>query len=104
MKYDPKTHNITLASGREFYAFGGVLGLGGRDNAFHDKLYYGWDGDVWPVPDWTPEERREIADAMIARWQAFALPEESMRGPNGECPHCGKIDCRCHQDVGGNTV
>lgn len=22
------------------------------------------------------------------------------RGPNGECPHCGDVVCRCHEEVG----
>lgn len=25
--------------------------------------------------------------------------EGEFRGPNGECPHCGKTDCRCNVEV-----
>ena len=36
---------------------------------------------------------------------ALDLERDDMRGPTGECPHCGKIDCRCGTfDVGGPGI
>jgi hypothetical protein len=63
---------IIFSSGREFYANRGVIGLS-------DDLYVsqGYDGglDAWPSEGtthfMTPEERRELADYMIALWTKF---------------------------------
>lgn len=71
-----------LTSGREFYAYNGMLSIGPEQP---NECAYGYDGDVvesWLVgPDdplrdpvdepFTPAERREIADFMIRLWQQF---------------------------------
>lgn len=69
---------ITLKSGRSISAYRSVLGLDitGERRDLHD----GWDGTVdfadsaseesTPL---TPDERRELADRMIARWNEWAI-------------------------------
>ncbi len=72
-------HDYQLTSGRRLTAsYSGVIGLQPTELAVH----VGYDGDVdglSPVPDgveasttpWTPAERAELADFMIAAWQRF---------------------------------
>ena len=72
---------ITLSTGTSFYAYSLRLGLP-IDGVYDDHgpfLSYGYDGHVDLDDPWdeeaqrlTPAERREIADAMIARWQEWA--------------------------------
>jgi hypothetical protein len=59
---------FVLSTGREFYGFGNRLSLNGDG-----VLAYGHDGRVDDLdnPPLTLEEKREIADAMIARWIAW---------------------------------
>ena len=78
MKYEPKRRRYTLSTGREFNANLGLISV--DDNG---TLYEGYDasldvnGHSDPQPDdpasqpWTREERIELADFMIERWQAF---------------------------------
>lgn len=73
-----------LSTGRVFYAFMGLLCPPEQPPTQYDPvLFYGSDGHVSvprdddpdPVedePPFTPAERREIADYMIARWNAWA--------------------------------
>lgn len=58
------------STGRTFYAHCGLLSPGADG-----ELMEGYDGTVWAGEDepWTPEERAEIADFMIAEWQAFKV-------------------------------
>lgn len=61
-----------LSSGREFYANLGILGIDPRGDVSE-----GYDGGLYPergggADDFTPEERREIADFAIAAWEKFA--------------------------------
>ena len=65
----------TLSSGREFYANRGILGVGPDGDVSE-----GYDGGLYPErskgdrnKDFTPEERREIADFAIAAWEKFAV-------------------------------
>lgn len=64
---------IRLATGKELYAFHGILGLGPDC----ETLTEGYDGKIegpWMEPEehvLTPAERVELADLMIARWQAY---------------------------------
>ncbi len=72
--------NLKLSNGREVYANGGIIGL---DEQM--RLFEGYDGAInYPAPDWlsetevdeisrylTSSEAVELADIMIARWQAF---------------------------------
>lgn len=74
MIFDDEKNEYVLASGRRFYAFGNILGVD-RDGV----LTYGHDGTVGrrdrvggDDDPFTDGERREIADAMIARWCAFS--------------------------------
>ena len=63
-----------LSTGRRFTANRGIIGL----NADND-LTEGYDGGIyvggnpWDEPDetWSAAEKAELADYMIARWQAF---------------------------------
>jgi len=77
---------VTLSSGRTFEANRGLLSLS-EDGVVHD----GYDGSFDFLPDdirddddmqpWTPAERREIAEYMIARWAAWGgtVRGETMR-------------------------
>jgi len=44
----------------------------------------------------------EVWDELHARYHApgGVLEEDQVLGPDGECPHCGETDCRCHEEVG----
>ena len=87
MIFDDDKDEYTLASGRVLYANLGIFGLGptdGTPNAMttgglyngYDGVYY--EGDPSDTADsdgrtraLTPDERREIAVEMIARWRAW---------------------------------
>ena len=75
MKFDKRTDKYVLSSGRMFYANGGILGLGLDIDP--NILSYGADGAEWfgdGVMSETPltaDERAEIADEMIRRWQRW---------------------------------
>ncbi|MBX3653211.1 MAG: hypothetical protein KF686_03440 [Ramlibacter sp.] len=71
---------MTFTSGRTKYAHGGIIGIDpalivseGYDGPFFRPAY------EWETPEeyeeggsaLTPEERVELADFMIARWEAF---------------------------------
>ena len=66
-----------LSTGREFYAGESTLSVSPGD----DRIFYGYDGfthtkavhefDHVDGGDWTAEERAEVADHMIAVWQAW---------------------------------
>ncbi len=76
MTYDDED-TYTLSTGRTFYALNGTIGL----SPDSDEPSYGADGSISTegevyttipsIPAWTPVERAELADAMIARWQAW---------------------------------
>lgn len=54
-----------LSTGRKFYANNGIVGI-----SPDLRIYEGYDGG----PDdknWSPEERRELADFMIGLWQRY---------------------------------
>lgn len=86
MKIGERFH-FTLGSGREVYANISALSL--SLDPRYPGLRHGYDGDVTggnrTIEDWwdtddvadaeatwlTTEERAEIADAMIARWQQW---------------------------------
>jgi hypothetical protein len=58
-----------LSSGRVVHANRGLVGINPRL-----EVSQGYDGNIYIEDDdepWTPEERAELADAMIARWQEF---------------------------------
>lgn len=62
-----------LSTGREFYANNGIIGLGPADD---DEPSEGYDGGISTVDyedGWTAAECVELADAMIARWQAWKV-------------------------------
>ena len=67
MIWNGRRDEYTLSSGRTFYANGGVLGIGSDC----EHVMEGWDGGA-RTDDWTPEERRELADEMKRRWERFA--------------------------------
>lgn len=63
---------LTLSTGRKVYANCGIVGI-------NDKLSTseGYDGDLPtrdefdPESDWAADERRELADYMIALWTRY---------------------------------
>jgi hypothetical protein len=61
---------VKLPSGREFYAYNGIVGIGANGDPADLWVWEGYDGDV-STYDWSVEERRELADLMLARWQAY---------------------------------
>lgn len=77
MIYDDETDEFVLSTGRRFYALNGHLGLTWVDPSI---ATYGSDGvvglDHLLDPDnderFTADERREIAEAMIAAWARWA--------------------------------
>jgi hypothetical protein len=82
MTYNPTTHQFTLTSGREFYAYGGRLSLDFDQST--DLVYYGSDGEVHPGFDdddeelhFTSNERQEIAAHMIALWSRWGARLEN---------------------------
>lgn len=63
----------TFSSGRKLYANRGILGIDPEGNTF-DGYDSSWDErDFRPRENgpMTKEERHEIADEMIARWQRW---------------------------------
>ena len=73
-----------LSSGREFNANGGLVSIAtNTDGTFRVREGYdvplsGATGDEYEAPDqgerdpnWTVDERRALADFMIAQWTAF---------------------------------
>lgn len=63
-------HYVLSTTGRQFYANRGLISCVAIQGGF--EIGEGYDGDV-SVDDWTPEERAELADFMIAQWQAFKV-------------------------------
>jgi hypothetical protein len=66
-------YSYRLASGREFDAHRGIIGIGpdGRITEGYDdgiEIDREWDPEFAP---WTAAEREELADEMIRRWYAF---------------------------------
>lgn len=81
----PADDGFTLSTGREVYANCGILGLERDDDDGRLRLAYGYDGHVLedqpdyregrPMPckdAFTPEERAEIAEYVIALWREWA--------------------------------
>lgn len=70
-----------LSSGRRFYAFGGNLSIDGEGDPA-GSLLYGSDGGYDPdhcenygtqkYTPFTPAERKEIAEYVIAVWKKWA--------------------------------
>lgn len=60
---------IKLASGREVHANGHILGIG------PDGIYGGYDDQVDDC-QFTPEERRELAEIAMDRWKLWAVTGE----------------------------
>lgn len=67
--YDSDADEYILSSGRRFYAHQGVVGLS-LDRMADCEVSHGFDGGV-DVQDWTPAERVELANFMIALWTVF---------------------------------
>ena len=88
---DHGSHYHILSTGRSFYAYQSVVGIGEDLEAFT-----GWDNHLlshatrdkegtlrFPMLDegdkLTPEELTEVADVMIARWERFKAKVERNR-------------------------
>jgi hypothetical protein len=67
MKWTGRDDFVLEVSGREFYANNGIIGMAPSA----DYVSEGYDGGIGKAGDFTAEERAELADYMIARWQAF---------------------------------
>ena len=91
---EPTDKGFKLSTGKEFYANLSILGLGPK-REYEDRLglTYGYDGGVSEDREpnefaenapFTPAERREIADYMIALWQEWAAlpPEDAVPSGN----------------------
>ena len=78
---------VTLSSGRQFYAYGCILGI---DEDL--TIYNGYDGflreDLDDDKPLTADERREIADHMIELWTKWrdTNPEQQC-GFSSDSPH-----------------
>lgn len=62
---------VIFSSGRTRYANLGIIGLDDGDDVTE-----GYDGGFWQPDEWRdeklmPEDLAELADFMIARWQAW---------------------------------
>lgn len=66
-----------LSTGRDFYACGNLLSVYER-YAGEWTVSYGSDGSV-DTDEWTPAEREELADYMIAQWQAFKVAAQGVK-------------------------
>ena len=55
----------------------------------------------WTASRYLAIERR-LREALTTQPDSDA--GASMRGPNGECQHCGETDCRCHENDGSPIV
>lgn len=62
-----------LSSGRVLYVVVDTIGLNLIDGTVHSGHDHSFDvvGDWSDESPWTPDERAEVADFMIAKWQAF---------------------------------
>lgn len=65
-----------LSSGRDLETNGGFISMTRTDDGqfqiatgYDDLLWT--DGRVYESAPWTPAERRELADFMIAQWTAY---------------------------------
>lgn len=84
MKYDGK-NTLTLSTGREIYAYNGEVGInpdstyvgGGHDDEIdwklmRDKFHRGELSDNVTADEFlTPDERIDIANTMLRRWQRY---------------------------------
>lgn len=63
---------ITLTTGRKFYAYQRIIGIGPSG-----EVYEGYDGYVYeasnntPPTNWPHADRTALAQLMIARWTAY---------------------------------
>ena len=79
MKYDKKSNDYVLSTGKRFYANNGILGLAvdksGEAECRCDELSHGYDGGFLHFREegcvFSAEERREIAEAMVERWREW---------------------------------
>jgi hypothetical protein len=65
MKLDDWGDGYVLSSGRRFYANRGLLSISPAM-----EMGEGYDGGVDDI-EWSPAERREVAEFMIALWRQF---------------------------------
>lgn len=71
MKYDEEECEFVLNSGKRIYANMGILGLSALKE-YSLTLFEGYDGNNGLCEDYTPEERKEIAEYMISLWKEWA--------------------------------
>jgi hypothetical protein len=61
----PDSNELKLKSGRTLYVNCGIVGISPNLGT-----YGGYDDNL-AAEDWSAEDQIELADLMIARWQAF---------------------------------
>lgn len=74
-----ETPYIVFSSGRKAYVHLGIVGLSASDTLLMNDsadIFYGWDGTINGTDqprknELQSEDLRELADHMIARWQAY---------------------------------
>lgn len=69
--------HFQLSTGRTFYAHMGLIGLT-PDQGSEVRVSAGYDDSV-DVDGWTPAERIELADYMIALWQDFRAANQETK-------------------------
>ena len=69
---------VIFASGRRAFARGTIIGLPATGRLTYDAVFGGYDDFFHPTEDdeayedWlSPAEKTELAEHMIARWQAY---------------------------------
>ena len=66
MEYDDVNDVLKFSSGKKIYCSRNIIGINTEDLFIH----YGYD-DCHHVKEFTEEEKIELADEMIKRWEQF---------------------------------
>lgn len=78
MIWDEKEDGYRLSTGKVLYPNLGILGIAPKDPEAYSyesfPIYGGYDQQEGNISAYTVEERREIADFVIALWEDWAKP------------------------------
>ena len=69
MKIISEENKIIFSNGKEVYANLGIIGL-----SPNNEIYYGYDGSLdndFESENFSNEDRIELADYMVERWQEY---------------------------------
>jgi hypothetical protein len=76
MNYDENEDEYTLSTGTRFSANQGIIGINPQiyiSEGYDGGINIGFDeNEDWRLKEFTTEERKEIAEFMIALWTKFA--------------------------------